>query len=413
MLAKLIKLVLLSLVAATGLITASASPAHALFYQVENGAPDTWWPDGRCSLREALYAIRWRSDTDDCPAGDADWNEIEIVGDPATTVQLTGSGIIEVSSFVTIYANWGPGFYQKINGNLTRFVVRPGGTLDLSGLHFANFNVPAFTVEAGVVPGYGFVRGALWFNFGEMSGNHQKAGVIIESGIPQTVGIWNVGGEVSLYMVKLHHNTGAIKGGAIYNNKGGHVTISDSSLYGNRVSQYGGAIHNVELGELSLFNVTISDNQADLKGGGIYLGDGGSTADLSWTTVNRNKAGTGGGINVEGGTFTTRTSIFSDNSPRDCAGTVTSANYNLFMNCDKVSGGSGDVKWKSANLSALTFPPINDYQWAKPPYNTPLWGSPAVDVIPVGSSCLDGSSDQIQNFRPTGSRCDIGSIERQ
>ncbi|HKP96895.1 MAG TPA: choice-of-anchor Q domain-containing protein [Fibrobacteria bacterium] len=102
------------------MLAAATSPAYAVFYQVSNYAADSFLSDGRCSLREALYAIRYRVPTDNCPAGDAFWNEIQITGDPARAVELTLSDAIEVNSYVSIYANLGPGFYNS------------GGTTDLT-----------------------------------------------------------------------------------------------------------------------------------------------------------------------------------------------------------------------------------------------------------------------------------------
>lgn len=411
------RVALLSLTMCAAFLGVTASPAQAVFYQVPNYAADSFNTDGRCSLREALRAIKDRVVVDTCPAGDAFWNEIQITGDPARALQLTISDPIEIKSYVSIYANYGPGFYQAIKGGYAQFVVLPGGQLELSGLKITAFKVAPFNVKAGFIQGQGFVRGRLYFGGGELSFNNPAGG------LDQTAGIMNDGGDVSLSNLSIHHNTGAIKGGAVYNK--GLLTMNNVSMYANEVSQYGGAIHSVggTTVKTTLFNCTISGNKAGIAGGGIYNGEG--TTDLSWTTITKNRAENlegagvlgGAGVYVVSGTLITRRTIISDNVTSgyladDCTGKVTSTGYNLLQKCPGATSGTGDVRNVSAQLSALTFPSTD--QWTLTPYHMPNSNSPAFNAIPNGV-CIPGPDDQINRRRPatTGTACDIGSIERQ
>lgn len=142
------------------------------------------------------------------------------------------------------------------------------------------------------------------------------------------------------------------QGGGIWCN-GCTLTINNSTIAGNIANQNGGGATFggggiYVLGNnavVSLTHTTISGNQTNASGGGVQLGGGTATISLDFVTVANNRAdadndgsGNGGGIFNNAGTFNIRNTIVGDNidgsgtSNPDCAGAITSQNYNLIEN---------------------------------------------------------------------------------
>jgi hypothetical protein len=186
---------------------------------------------------------------------------------------------------------------------------------------------------------------------------------------------------------------------------GGRATsVSNSQAWPGHL--HGGGIHNHSI--LYLWNVTITGNDARPDtGGGIYgAGCGASTIVIN-TTVKGNTTEFGGGGIANGGTAVLRNTIMADNSPVNCAGTITSDGPNLQFPAfsDPPSCGNA-IPVQNPLLGALTngVYPL-------------LAGSPAIDAGVTGVNSLCPNIDQIGTARPQDGNadglalCDIGSFE--
>ena len=186
---------------------------------------------------------------------------------------------------------------------------------------------------------------------------------------------------------------------------GGRATaVSNSQAWPGHL--HGGGIHNHSI--LYLWNVTITGNDARPDtGGGIYgAGCGASTIVIN-TTVKGNTTEFGGGGIANGGTAVLRNTIMADNSPVNCAGTITSDGPNVQFPAfsDPPSCGNA-IPVQNPLLGALTngVYPL-------------LAGSPAIDAGVTGVNSLCPGTDQIGTARPQDGNgdglalCDIGSFE--
>lgn len=398
---------------AAGALLVSAG-AQATVYQVRNSARDALGIDGVCSLREAIRAANTRQQVDSCPAGTDGWNEIDIIGEAATTLNLALTDRIDITSNIWIIAQQGPGFRQSIVGNRSGgFRVQPGAFLGMQSVKVKGFTSTPLTVLGGVVPNRGFLRGQLTLTDCEVAENHGA------NSISQTMGISSVSGEVVIYSSSIHDNDGAIKGGGIVN-QDGRLDVNGSTIYNNKVDQYGGAIHNSGNGATaSIYNSTLTGNTAKLGGGGLYSVSGAS-ADVIWSTITANASQGGGGIDLASGVVRIKRSVVSGNKNTgpfagiDCKGVLTSQGYNLLERCDGTVSATGDIRDKGAALGALSFP--TGTNWYLPAYHTPGAASPAVNAIPSGTeecSSFFAPDDEIRNHRLVGGKCDMGAIERQ
>ena len=180
--------------------------------------------------------------------------------------------------------------------------------------------------------------------------------------------------------------------------------------------------------DLTLVNSTITGNQApdtDRVGGGIGIfgtttgtpGDGtrGSppigTVVIRASTVAGNMAdGPGGGIYTDSGAaVTVSNTIIGDNAGGDCSEALTSDGYNLDSDDSCGLTATGDIPGTVPMLGPLGL------NGGLTPNFVPDAGSPVIDA---GNPAPPGSGgnacptvDQRGNSRPSGPRCDIGSIE--
>ena len=186
---------------------------------------------------------------------------------------------------------------------------------------------------------------------------------------------------------------------------GGRATaVSNSQAWPGHL--HGGGIHNHSI--LYLWNVTITGNDARPDtGGGLYGAGCGASTILINTTVKGNTTEFGGGGIANGGTAVLRNTIMADNSPLNCAGTITSDGPNLQFPAfsDPPSCGNA-IPVQPPLLGALTngVYPL-------------LAGSPAIDAGVTGVNSLCPGTDQIGTARPQDGNgdglalCDIGSFE--
>lgn len=212
-------------------------------------------------------------------------------------------------------------------------------------------------------------------------------------------------------------NNASYAGGGLMNNEG-TLNINNSTVSGNVANVNGGGVMN-HVGTLNINNSTISGNTTPGDYCGIYNSSG--TATLSYSTIANNSARTGGGV-YNGGTLNIRSTIIADNtataSNPDCAGTLTSQDYNLVENMsgctingtttNNITGQDPKLLTLADNGGSTQTHALDD-------------GSPAIEQISSGTNDCGTdpfNKDQRDEDRP-GSRnqptnkCEMGAWEAQ
>jgi hypothetical protein len=218
-------------------------------------------------------------------------------------------------------------------------------------------------------------------------------------------GIRVVNGVLVLEHCVVSQNSAAIGGGVIAYDS--NVAIRNCSFNNNFASVRGGGITLFD-SRLVIENSTFSRNFGNQGGGAIQSTD--SIVRISSSTFADNEASSGGEafwINFSG-SITVKGSILTgiDDLCNVGSDQIISEGYNI----------ASDNTCNLTNATDLTDtdPLITDELIARE-FRFPAPGSPAIDAIPVGDCTnLDGDQvddDQLGNPRPTGSNCDIGSIE--
>lgn len=146
------------------------------------------------------------------------------------------------------------------------------------------------------------------------------------------------------------------------------------------------------------------------RGGGISVAVGG-TASLTSLTVAFNTAAWGGGVHSAGQTSVLGSIVSNATDGLDCAtssGTITSLGGNLDSDASCGFLAANDRSDAEPLLGALGL------NGGTTPNHRPAVGSPAIDVIPIGTlPCVpEIPADQRGVARPQGAACDIGSVER-
>jgi hypothetical protein len=181
-----------------------------------------------------------------------------------------------------------------------------------------------------------------------------------------------------------------------------NVTISGNSAISIHPGGEGGGIYHYS-GTLTLTNVTIANNTA--SDGGALLNGG--TATLMSVTIAGNGNGglgdgTGGISNPPYGGLTLKDTIVANSTPgANCAGSITSLDYNLDSDGTCGLTGPHDVTKVNPKLSPLQNNGGPTLTIALLP------GSPAIDT--GGADCP--ATDQRGVSRPQGAACDIGAYE--
>jgi predicted outer membrane repeat protein len=182
----------------------------------------------------------------------------------------------------TIDGDWWPGTISVKDGahvTISDLKITGGryGTID------ASFN-SELRIKNSFVGG-----GGSWYHLGILgfySTVHIENVTISDN---PNVGVWNLGGTMTIRDSLISGNTTAGDGGGIHNGRGtegGTLTIQNSTISGNSAANNGGGIYNA--GTLTLINSTVSGNSAGLSGGGIWNDVGSTLALDESSTVSSN-----------------------------------------------------------------------------------------------------------------------------
>ncbi len=270
--------------------------------------------------------------------------------------------------------------------------------------------------------GYALQKGGGILNHGTLTLNQST--VLQNKGFAGG-GIFNDGTAVLTYSTVRENNSGV--GGGVVNF--GTLLVSHSTLSGNTAQtndpngRGGGLLNHIGISVLT--NTTVSGNYANADAGGIYVQSG--TVNLRNVTIAFNSANAdltgaanGGGVLVNtGAIFNVRNSILAENiisgpifdTYNDCAGTVSSEDYNLFRvtTACSVQGFTVNNKTGVSQLDALADNGGETFTHALKS------SSPAIDAGNP-SGCVDDvgatlTMDQRRFVRPWNGQCDIGAYE--
>ncbi len=175
-------------------------------------------------------------------------------------------------------------------------------------------------------------------------------------------------------------------------------------------------------GRLELSHSTVSGNVADVHGGGMFL-QGEMSASISDSTITGNSAGLSsdaildGTGNVADAGMHVRRSIIAGNgsdSVDDCgfgyADFKQDYGYNvLTAGCVGALAAEPTTRVVASNGALLGALAANG---GRTRTHLPMAGSPALDMIPPGSTgCTSGATDQRGFVRPQNGACDAGAVE--
>ena len=348
-----------TLIAASAIVVlgALAPAAGAATINVDTTVDEYSVNNGRCSLREAIYAANNDAVAPDSGCEEALGNDIinvpagrYVLDEAPTGDDIAVSGDLDITEFVTI-----------VHGGL----------------------------KPAIVDGNGLDR---------VFHNHS---------LNQTrlIGLTVTGGALS-----------GTSGGGVFNASGASLALDRVTFFDNE-GLFGGGAANA--GVLTVTNSTFAGNRAYTSGGGLSLSAGvGSTASVTSTTVAGNIAdfdnstsGDGGGIAVAGaGNSSIRSVLIAGNSDRggeapDCfqmAGIFQSAGNVLVQDptgCGGLTNGPGDIEGANPRLGSLAF--------NGGPTQTMLL-RPGSAAINKGGGCPQADQRGVRRIR-----CDIGSYERR
>jgi hypothetical protein len=246
----------------------------------------------------------------------------------------------------------------------------------------------------------------------------ENGGAIYNAGAPLAQG----SGDLFVYNSSLEDDAATIDGGAVDNGGGAgtiaEALITDDTFVANTAGVNGGAIGNGDGAGSAGMAATgdeFSGNTATSgAGGAIHDGAASLGSDISASTfVGDFVSSAPEGYAIDGAHVTVASDLFVE----DCAGTVTSAGYNVAMPAsnggaacagsgpaDQVSGAAGDVGTDAQNSEL----------------KVPVYPNPAIDLIPNNTTVtIAGQPDAlcpvIDLFGTAGpdstGHCDAGAIQ--
>lgn len=208
-----------------GVLTGDSQPAHAAFIVVSTTA-DELNTDGDCSLREAIHAANTDAIVDACSPGNGD----DTIDLPAGiyTLSIAGAGEdanatgdLDITSVVTISGAGQATTIIDANGIDRVLDIRPGASLEISGVTIQGGNSPPSSNGGGIS---------------------------------------NLGGSLTLIDSTVSGNTALVHGGGIADGFG-TLTLINSTVSGNSASGQGGGILKVA-GTLTVERSTVSGYMA-------------------------------------------------------------------------------------------------------------------------------------------------------
>jgi CSLREA domain-containing protein len=366
---------------AVGLLLA-ALPAAAATITVDTTA-DAIADDGNCTLREAVRAANLDTAVDACTAGSGA-DEI-VLPEGTFTLSLPGAsedhamtGDLDLRETVTITGAGADATIVDANDLDRAFDVQNGAATFVD-----------LTMRNGTAPG-GEAGGVLRVTNGNAASLTDC--VVADGAANSGAGIRVDIGTLELLRTTVRDNTATSSGGGIAVEQS-PMTITDSTISGNVADNIGGglfaggssstfsimisgstftangainggAMFLANESQTTIRNSTLSNNLATGSGGALYqsFGDG---VTLANATVTLNIADTGGGIAQDGSSapIVIRNTILagntaSDDTSQDCAGTITSAGYNLVESTTGCTfeATTGDIIGESPDLL-----PLDDY----------------------------------------------------
>jgi len=360
-----------------------------------------------CSLREAIIAANNNPGEDTITLSTATYtltiggtnNDTSTSGDLDIRDHLIINGNGAASTIITV--NYPPSSQDRV---IHVDPLGTGITVSFFGLTIKGANTSA--EGAGI-----YNRGNLSLSDVDVQSNRSNL---------QGGGIYNRG-TLTINNSSIRNNIAHNEAAGIYNDTTGTLTINGSTISGNSTETYsGGAMRSK--GVLTLTNTTISNNLAATTGAALVTE---GTANLNNVTITNNQAGTKytsgstyvGGVYVLGGAFNLKNTILAGNTDKNrpgvkanCAGTLTSQDYNLIgqPNCVITGETSHNILGVDPMLYALE--DNGGSTWT----NLPQTGSPVIDG---GNNSTCAATDQRGQPRPSDgnsdgtSACDIGAVE--
>lgn len=412
-----------------------------------NNNGDVIADDGNCTLREAIIAANDNTASGatpgECAAGDDSDDTINIpemiitlalgpADDYSILDVVPDSGDLDITEDVTVVGS-GAGTTVIDGAGIDR-VLETFNTVSISGVTIQNGTSPDNIIGIG---GHGIA------NFGTLTLDEV---IILDNAYDPLVGgddngggIFN-GGNLTVNDSTITGNQTDGNGGGIHNTIGASLVMTGSTVNGNHANDDGGGISNGSFSAATVLNSTLSGNTADGNGGGLRVA-GFSEANLGNATVTNNTAdndtsgsGDGGGI-YDGGdnaaTTLKNTIVIGNNDPSsspDCAGSITSGNYNILGSNEGCTFTSdtddqvGDVQGAGPAIDPATVINANLADNGGPTLTHRLADSSlAIDAgDPAGCTDFQGSpveltSDQRGFDRPStapsDTACDVGAYE--
>ncbi len=363
--------------------------------------------DGKCSLREAIYAANTNGFVQGCGTGDVltDTITFDVAGMISLTSPLTvtaagplvidGVGVITVSGGLVTRV-----WYADTDARLilSRLSVVDGGWC-CAGAGLYN-NSASVLISESTFSGNESSMGAAIYNDGNLSIQNSQlisnsadlfgGGAIYNSGwltITQSVvanndggGIYNIGRLVSDYSVLSNNqalsDSPEVRGGAIYSY--GSITLTHS-IFLNNVSNLGGAIFSN--GNLYVEDCSFTDNSAS------YIGIGGSiqaegTSTIISSEFFSNTAENYGGAIANYGAMTIENNTFSGNTAT-YGGGIYSLEGSL-----SITGSSFDQNRADAHGGAIIGDHVTITDTTFTSNTSGAWGG----AVSLGASTLTGSA---------------------